>query len=155
MVIGDFTRGLRAHTGDGDIAIGRVSGASIDLRTGDGDVVARSLEAEEIWLESGDGDLLLERVSGSVYATSGDGDVSIEVAEFAGISVQTGDGDVRLAIDPDVGADVDLRGEDVELGSSLRLDGTIRERRISGTLNAGGPQIQVRTGDGSVTLRAR
>lgn len=155
IAIGSFEGALIAHTGDGDIAIERIAGPRIELRTGDGDVTAQSLEAGEIRVHTRDGDLVLGRVAGTVVAETGDGDVTIDIERFEGLFVRTGDGDVSLAVNRSIAADVEIEGEGVDLERSLAVAGRIREGRVSGSLNGGGPRLSVRTGDGSIRIRTR
>lgn len=173
ITIGAIEGTASIQTGDGDVALEAISGPRISLRTGDGDVTARALEAPEIELRTGDGDLRLDRLVGSVRAstgdgdlalrgvegalraTTGDGDVEIDVARFDGLSVRTGDGDVVILADPSIRAQVEIEGSDLELAEPFTLMGQLRDHRLTGTLNGGGPLLSVRTGDGSVTIRAR
>jgi len=153
--IGSFEGTLIARTHDGDIAIDAVKGSEIRLRTGDGDVTALALDAGDIRVHTGDGDVRLDRVAGPIDAESGDGDVRLVVERFEGLSVRTGDGDVSLKIDPALGADLDLRGEDLHMSRAFRASGQVGQRRITGPMNGGGPQLSVRTADGSISIRAR
>lgn len=153
--IGSFEGRLSAHSGDGDITIRSARGSAIELRTGDGDVTAESLTADDIQLHTGDGDLFLERVAGPISAVSGDGDVSMGIERFEGVSIRTGDGDVRVEVDEDIAADLDIEGEDLDLARGLTVTGRVRDGRVAGQLNGGGPELRVRTGDGDVTVRAR
>lgn len=152
----DRSRGTaEIETGDGDLSIGRLSGPSIRLHTSDGDVVADELEAEQIELRTSDGDIRVDRLAGRLDARTGDGDVRIAVARFAGLSVQTSDGDISVEADASIGADVELRGEDLYVDEAFGLSGRVRSRSISGAVNGGGPRLTLGTGDGEVALRAR
>ncbi len=152
----DRSRGTaEIETGDGDLSIGRLSGPSIRLHTSDGDVVADELEAERIELRTSDGDIRVDRLSGRLDARTGDGDVRIAVARFAGLAVQTSDGDISVEADASIGADVELRGEDLYVDEAFGLSGRVRSRSISGAVNGGGPRLTLGTGDGEVALRAR
>jgi hypothetical protein len=46
-----------------------------------------------------------------------------------------------------------MDGEDLSIEHGLQLLGRIREHSVQGTLNGGGPTIDPRTGDGSISLR--
>ena len=153
--IGEVEGDVQLDTGDGDVWIEGVTGARMAFHTGDGDMTVRRLEADEIELRTGDGDLLLERISGALSATTGDGDVELDIERFAGATIRTGDGDVLLTADPSIRAEVDIEGEDLEVSRPFQISGRLSRRHLSGTLNGGGPRLSVRTGDGSVSLRAR
>jgi len=155
VTVGSFNGAVAVNTGDGDVRLESVSGPEIRLRTGDGDVTAESLDAPTISLDTGDGDLIVRQASGAVTASSGDGDIRIEVGRYEGLSIRTGDGDVTVFADPSIRANVDVNGEDLSMGRSFTLSGRIEEDRLSGTLNGGGPELRIRTGDGSVSIRGR
>ena len=100
---------------------------------------------------------MIDEISGALEASTGDGDVSIGIGRYEGLSIRTGDGDVTVTAHPSIRATLDIQGEDLELGRSFTLTvaGRVSERSLRGTLNGGGPELHVRTGDGSITLRSR
>jgi len=153
--VGSFDGAADIHTGDGDVQMGEISGAEISLRTGDGDVQARALEASTITLQTGDGDLNIGEASGAVTARTGDGDVTIGIGRYDGLSIRTGDGDVTVRADPSIAANVEIDGEDLSLARAFTLTGRVHEDHLSGTLNGGGPELTIRTGDGSVSITTR
>lgn len=153
--IGEIEGDVLLDTGDGDIWIEGATGSRMSFHTGDGDMVVRRLEADEIELRTGDGDLLLARISGALSATTGDGDVELDIERFAGATIRTGDGDVSVRADASIRAEVEIEGEDLEVSRPFQISGRLSRRHLSGTLNGGGPRLSVRTGDGSVSLRAR
>ena len=155
IVVGSFTGAAMVNTGDGDVSIESLEGPDISLRTGDGDVTAERLTASTITLRTGDGDLIVREASGAIDATTGDGDVSIDVGRFAGLSISTGDGDVTVFAEPSIRADLDVRGEDLSLSRDFTVSGSVEDRRIRGTLNGGGAELRIRTGDGDVSIRGR
>lgn len=153
--IGTIEGAVDVSTGDGDVRIASASGARFELGTGDGDLWAGRVSSREIDVHTGDGDIDLERVSGSVTARTGDGDVRLDIETFDGLTVRTGDGDVNVTVDPDIGADVYLRAEDLSMDRAFAVTGRPGRRSIEGTMNGGGPPLRVTTGDGEVTIRAR
>jgi hypothetical protein len=155
VVVASFEGAVDIRTGDGDVVLESLSGPTISLHTGDGDVIARSLEASTISLETGDGDLRIDEASGAVTARTGDGDVVVGIGRYEGLSIRTGDGDVTVRADPSIAADVEIDGEDLSLARASTLSGRVRDDHLSGTFNGGGPELSIRTGDGSVSIRAR
>ena len=75
----------------------------------------------------------------------------------AGWSVYTGDGNVQLSVPQDLSADLDVRTGDGKITFDLPVTvaGSISRSELHGKLNAGGPLIQIRTGDGNVHLEKR
>lgn len=136
------------------------------------------------------GDVRIGAVGGSIRAMTFGGDVELDtlgggarIATFGGkvvlgltpeaqgqlVSIRTFGGDVRLAIDPALGAAVDIeqvsqRGEESHIESDFPLDesvgpwrhrlfsGTRRTVHARGTIGGGGTRIRVRTFGGDVTL---
>jgi len=63
-------------------------------------------------------------------------------------------GDVDVFVDSDIEADFDLRGADVNMSRSLRLNGRVDDDRVEGSVNGGGRTIKARTTRGSVAVRS-
>ncbi len=154
VALSDLDGVVRIESSDGDIAVGTVTGPAIRLRTEDGDITAGSLEGDQIELHTQDGDIRARRVAGRLTAVTQDGDVALDLAEPRETSVRTGDGDIVLAVLGDFGFSVDLRGEDVVLGSGVSLEGTRHARSARGDVNGGGPRVAATTSDdGTILLR--
>lgn len=141
------------RTSDGDVTAERLQGESVELKTSDGDIGAAKIEAEKISARSSDGDLDLTVSGGELVARTSDGDITVTVDGQIALDLTTGDGDVVLRAPRGFGAVLDLRGEHVKLGGNVSLDGEVSTRRVSGKLGDGGPQVRVRTSDGSIAVR--
>ena len=171
------TSDVSARSGDGSIDIEEVTGR-LQLRTGDGSIRGRSL-AGDVNAHTGDGSIKLNGVNGtlsvdtgdgsialagtlmSVHARSGDGSVTIHAepgsTPNADWDITTGDGSVTLAVPDGFAAELDahtgdggIRMEDITLSN---VTGTIGRNTLRGRLGAGGPNVRLRTGDGSITLK--
>ena len=140
--------------GDDGRMLGRVS-----ANTGDGSIARRHQGRPE--REHGDGRITLNGQLTGVHARSGDGSVVIEVepgsTAEADWDITTGDGSITLAVPDGFGAEIDahtgdggIRMEDISLSN---VSGKIGRNSVRGTLGAGGKNVRVRTGDGSITLR--
>jgi hypothetical protein len=89
-----------------------------------------------------------------IDAQTGDGDIRINLLASSEVSVSTGDGDITVTAPADLAADVYLKGEDLSVAEGLELLGRIRSHSVQGTLNGGGPNLELRTGgDGAITFR--
>ena len=165
---------LDIHTGDGHINSEAVAGR-IRLDTGDGHIMVNGL-AGEMRLHTGDGHIEGAKLDGSLDADTGDGrmnvrgrfdvltlktgDGSIEAeAERGSVmksnwSLRTGDGSITLRIAEDVGAELDAHTGDghVSLDFPVTVSGRISTSNIRGKLGNGGPELTLRTGDGSIRL---
>jgi hypothetical protein len=168
---------VSARSGDGSIDIEKVKG-TVQLRSGDGSINGRMLTGAvnahtgdgSINLADVDGDLSVDTGDGrislggrltSVHARSGDGSVVIEAepgsAAEGDWDITTGDGSVTLAVPDGFGAELDahtgdggIRMEDITLSN---VSGNLGRNTMRGRLGAGGKNVRVRTGDGSITLR--
>ncbi|HLH04567.1 MAG TPA: DUF4097 family beta strand repeat-containing protein [Bryobacteraceae bacterium] len=144
------------HTGDGSIHLSGLHGA-LRVDTGDGSIQGDDLEGQ-LDARSGDGSLHVRGRFDDVKVRTSDGSVEVQALPGSklnsGWRVETGDGSVHLAIPRDLAADVQLRTGDGSIHSDLPLtvQGTRREHELEGKLNGGGPFLEVRTGDGSITL---
>jgi hypothetical protein len=168
---------VAAKSGDGSIDIEQVTGR-VQLRSGDGAIRGRLL-AGDVDAHTGDGSIKLDDVKGSlnvdtgdgsitiggtftkVHARSGDGSVTIQAESGstpnADWDITTGDGSVTLALPDGFGAELDahtgdggIRINDITLSN---VTGKIGRNTLRGRLGPGGPNLRVRTGDGSITLK--
>jgi DUF4097 and DUF4098 domain-containing protein YvlB len=168
-----------ARTGDGSIQIERVNGR-LELRTGDGSIRASDVGGELIF-DTGDGSVTVEGARGSLNLDTGDGGVNV-TGRLTSVKLHTGDGSIVYRAEPGsemsdnweittgdggvtlylpqgLGAELDAHTGDGSIRSDLQLVGepeTDRHenrRTLRGRLGAGGKQIRIRTGDGTIRLR--
>jgi hypothetical protein len=140
----DLDGELVVRTGDGAIRLEHVSGA-VDARSGDGSIVVEGA-LKRLRVRSGDGRVVVRAARGTApdgewNISTGDGAVVLEVPEGFGAELDASTGDGRVSV-----ADIPFNG-----GSSSR------ERRVArGRIGDGGPNIRIRSGDGSTDdLRPR
>jgi len=153
----DVSGELTLHTSDGSVHVDNAAG-TLDVDTGDGSVeVSGDLSA--VKLHTGDGSIVY-RASASTGMTDD-------------WSFTTGDGSVTVYLPQDFSAELDARTSDGGIRNDLRLgpvraeaDGTdpAAERRqdsdessrraLRARLGNGGKVLKIRTGDGSIRLRA-
>lgn len=171
---------LHARTEDGSIRADRLEGR-IELRTGDGSVRAQNITGT-LDVNTDDGSITVEDVGGDVTAATQDGGISIS-GRLATLKARTGDGSITLRADrgstmtsnwsvttedgavavylpEQFAAEIDAETEDGRVRSDFALENE-REREdgerrtwLRGKIGAGGHQIRVRTGDGTIALRS-
>jgi DUF4097 and DUF4098 domain-containing protein YvlB len=150
---------VQLRSGDGSINGRRLTGA-VDAHTGDGSINLADVDGD-LSVDTGDGRISLGGKLTSVHARSGDGSVVIEAepgsAAEGDWDITTGDGSVTLAVPDGFGAELDahtgdgnIRMEDITLSN---VSGKLGRNTMRGRLGAGGKNVRVRTGDGSITLR--
>lgn len=160
---------LSVDTGSGDVELGEITAGEIEVDTGSGNVQIEALQANAGRVDTGSGDVAIRRSSGSldvdtgsgdveldahsgpVVADTGSGDVSVRLAAPSPVEADTGSGDVMLAL-TDAELDVDTNG-DVDIDASLGFVGTNRDGNARGTVGAGGPEANVGSGSGDVSIR--
>jgi putative adhesin len=168
-----------ARSGDGSIRADRVNGR-LELHTGDGSIHGTDVSGQLV-LSSGDGSITLDSVTGDLDAQTGDGSVSAS-GTFTAVKLHTGDGSVTLRADSgtamkddwsittgdggvavslpsDFAAELDAYTGDGSIHSDLSVtiaggSGEESRRTLRGRLGAGGKTLKIRTGDGSIRLKA-
>jgi DUF4097 and DUF4098 domain-containing protein YvlB len=166
-----------ARSGDGSIRIDGVTG-HLDLHTGDGSIKANSIGGD-VTLQTGDGSVTLDGITGRLDLQTSDGSVTVagspEVAKVhtgdgsitfraeSGAAMKddwsftTGDGSVSLYLPGDFSAELDASTGDGSVHSELNVSGSSQDREkrsLRGRLGQGGKLLKVRTGDGTIRLRA-
>ena len=168
---------VTARTGDGSIDVERITG-TLDLHSGDGGIRAREVQGH-LRASTGDGSIRLEEVDGSLDVDTGDGAIaasgtltavrartgygSVTIRAAPGSTAVTdwritsGDGSVTLELPDGFGGELDARtgAGGIRMGD-VSVSNVTRDRdrnAARGTLGSGGRTVQVRTGDGSITLR--
>lgn len=170
---------LDIRTSDGDVTLGPLAG-QIAVNTSDGDISALGLRGE-ITMASSDGDIEAGDLDGKLRLRTSDGDGSVagrfdmlavrssdgdlDVTAIKGSalaepwSLESGDGRIGLRIPADLKATLDARSRDGELDIDLTdlpvsVHGRVRENRLQGDLNGGGPLLTLRSSDGAIRISA-
>jgi len=152
---------VSAKSGDGSIDVERIEGR-LQLNSGDGSIRARDISGA-LDVHTGDGSIVVGGKLTALRARSGDGTVTVHVAAGSAAEndwdINTGDGSVTLELPDDFSADLDAHTGDGRIHMQdvtvSNVTGQIGRNSIRGRLGAGGHNLRVRTGDGSITLRRR
>lgn len=160
---------LELRTGDGSIRASDVSGELI-LDTGDGSVTVDGAQGR-LEVDTGDGGVNVTGRLTSVKLHTGDGSIVYRAEPGTEMSdnweITTGDGGVTLYLPTGFGAELDAHTGDGSIRNDLDVAGQVESnndedndedkeesrRTLRGRLGAGGKQIRVRTGDGTIRLR--
>ena len=171
---------LELHTGDGSIRATDVDG-ELTLNTGDGSVHVDGAKGK-LDVDTGDGGVEVRGSLTSVRVRTGDGSIvyrsDTPVAMADDWDITTGDGSVTLYLPPNFNADLDARTNDGGIRNELKVDGpkaqaeaepegagqhpavtepslkSYSKNTLRGQLGTGGHVLKIRTGDGSIRLRA-
>jgi hypothetical protein len=157
---------LELRTGDGSIRTAETTGELL-LDTGDGSIVVEGATGR-LSVDTGDGGVNVTGRLTNVKLHTGDGSIVYRAEPGSEMSenwdITTGDGGVTLYLPPGFGAELDAQTGDGAIRNDLdvvrsdvereRSDERDENRRsLRGTLGAGGKQIRIRTGDGTIRLR--
>jgi DUF4097 and DUF4098 domain-containing protein YvlB len=146
------------HTGDGSIHLRGVHG-EIRADTGDGSIEAEDLDGM-LEARSGDGSIHIRGRFDGLRVHTGDGSVELHALPGSKMkqdwSLESGDGSLSLSLPRDLAADLDVHTGDgsIQTNAEVTVNGKIGQHDLRGKLNGGGPQLAVRTGDGSVQIDA-
>jgi DUF4097 and DUF4098 domain-containing protein YvlB len=129
---------LRVATGDGRIEGEGLDGV-LDASSGDGRIEVRG-RFDRLRLHSGDGRIQAEALAGSKMAGSW--------------SVSSGDGSVHLLLPEGFAADLDAHTGDghITLNFPVTVSGSLSRSTLRGKMNGGGESLEIRTGDGNITV---
>lgn len=147
---------IELHTGDGDIRTSALKG-NVRLTTGDGDIEGSDLDGA-CDVTTGDGKVQLAGRFESLNIKSGDGAVNARVAAGSQMTsswnIRSGDGPISLELPGDFKANLNATTGDgsISLGLPVTVEGKTSPSRISGTINGGGPSLDIHTGDGAIKL---
>jgi DUF4097 and DUF4098 domain-containing protein YvlB len=147
---------LRAHTGDGNIDVRDARGKAA-VETGDGNIGIENLGGR-LRAVTGDGNVRAEGVFEVLEIETGDGRVeasALEGSKMAGQwTLRTGDGSLTLRLPQEFDAEVDVRTGDghIDFNIPVTISGRTENNKLHGKLNAGGPLITIKTGDGAIRL---
>lgn len=125
------------QSSNGEIDISAVSGP-VEMRTNNGTVEGRQL-------------------SGPVKARTNNGKVEVELTTLTGdVTLATNNGEVSLTLPRSSKADLNLELTNGEIEvDGFTVDGDKSRRRVTGTVNGGGPHIKADTTNGAIRIVGR
>lgn len=138
----------------------RTSGGSITLRDSHGNIHARTSggsvtatgSSGSIRLSTSGGSMTLTDLSGEVDASTSGGSIRANILNLTGdISLRTSGGSITAGIPSNIGIDLDLRGNSVNVPLN-NFSGESRRNSIVGKMNGGGHNVTMRTSGGSVRV---
>jgi DUF4097 and DUF4098 domain-containing protein YvlB len=163
---------VQAHTGSGEIRVRDVGGRS-HVQTGSGGIRAENvaapfyahagsgdIEAEltgsgDVDVETGSGRVHLRGVKGGLRARSGSGDLSADGTVGGPWNLHTGSGAITLAVGSGNGFNLAVHTGSGSIHSDLPItvQGSLGRHELKGTVRGGGPDVEVSSGSGDVSIR--
>lgn len=149
----DLTGSATLKTSGGDIAARNVDG-DLELRTSGGGILAESVRGN-VDADTSGGDIRLLRIDGKIRGETSGGNVRCSlVGANREISARTSGGDIEISLPRGTAGDVKATTSGGEVRSDLPVSAaSIKEGRLEGALNGGGPSIHAHTSGGSISLR--
>jgi len=145
-IVGDVEVG----TSDGNIAIERVKGSVISS-TSDGNIELERVSGN-INVKTSDGDIYFSNIEGSFKGITSDGNVKGNFTKLGNeLTVRTGDGNITINIPDNLGLDLDISGESLNVPLK-NFSGKSDKKSIHGKSNGGGIPVNLSTSDGHITL---
>jgi DUF4097 and DUF4098 domain-containing protein YvlB len=148
---------LELHSGDGNVRVLDVKG-TLHIETGDGEIEATNTDGS-LQAHTGDGNIRVQGIYTALDLHTGDGIISAEAKQGSRMdsrwALRSGDGNIELRLPESFSAEVDAHTGDghIELDFPVTVNGSVRESSIRGKINGGGQTLELRSGDGNITLR--
>lgn len=147
------------RSGDGNIQITSGKG-TFEIETGDGRVECQNIEGD-LRAETKDGGIRIDGVFTTLDLNTGDGSIDAEARAgskmASGWSIRTGDGSVTLRLPDGFPADLDVHTGDghitMDFPMTIESGASLKQNAIRGKVNGGGQLLEIKTGDGNITLR--
>ena len=173
IAVDDLDGRAKLNTAGGNLSIGRVTG-EVDANTSGGNISVDGSNANVAVNTSG-GNINLGRIGGTVIATTSGGNISVEEVN-GDLTAKTSGGQIsaRLATQPQGrcvlktsgggitvyladGIAVNLEAETsagrVHSDVTVSISGEIKKDRLRGTINGGGPVLELDTSAGDIHIR--
>lgn len=154
VVASDVRGNVTASTSGGSIETSDIHG-NVEARTSGGSITANSLEGSLEARTSG-GSIHIEGLTGRVSAQTSGGSIHAVLARgnSRGGLLETSGGSIQVGIDPAASLNIDAStsGGSVSTDLPVRVQGTISQSKLYGTLGSGGPTLILRTSGGSIRI---
>lgn len=130
-------------------------GLAVQFETVNGGVRLQNLEGQ-VTASTTNGGVEGRGLSGPVKASTTNGGVQIEMASVTGeVELETTNGGIRLQLPPDAKANLEATCINGGISvSDLPVQGEQTRRRVSGTINGGGPRVVAETVNGGIRISA-
>jgi hypothetical protein len=150
----DLGGGFEAKTSGGDVHVRNVDGPVV-LRTSGGNIIATDIRGDAELGTSGND--IRAVVDGKIVAHTSGGSITAElIGRNRGVRATSSGGDIVLRMSKDVRGELYASTGGGSVRSELPVTTSeFSSKKIVGTLNGGGEEIQARTSGGSIRLLAR
>lgn len=153
---------VRGHTGSGSIEGDGIGGGSSVNTAAKFQGKALPLASEGssssgksyLDFETGSGSIRLQTVTGELKARTGSGNIEAEGQQTGDWELHTGSGGIRVRLPQNAKFDLMARTSSGSVSTDfpITIQGTVNRRELSGSVNGGGPKLDLHTGSGSIHI---
>ncbi len=144
---------LEVKSGSGDIDAIDVAGTT-RVSTGSGNIHIQQSGTGYVRTSTGSGDVTIDNAKGEVEASTGSGNIHASGSVLDNWNIHTGSGDVRIQVPHDAKFTIHARSNSGSVHSDLpvTMQGSLERHTVHGTVNGGGPTLEIHTGSGNIDL---
>lgn len=143
---------LDLDTSGGSIEIEDITG-EIKVRTSGGSISVGDVNGD-ISLHTSGGSIRTEDVMGEIDAHTSGGSINVTFAKqpLKDASLTTSGGSITARLPSNVAIDIDASTSGGRVKTEFDVSGKVKNQRIRGKINGGGPEIELHTSGGSVRV---
>lgn len=144
---------VHLRTGGGSIALDNLTG-NVDAHTSGGSIRVGAINGDVDVRTSG-GSIKVEEVAGNLKAHTSGGSITAKITQqpTEDSALTTSGGSVTAYLAPNIAVDLDARTSGGSVSSEIPVNGTLKQTRIKGEINGGGPELKLATSGGSVRVK--
>ena len=144
---------VELKTGGGSIELSDLKG-TVNADTSGGSIRLGRIEGD-VEVETSGGSIRVDEVAGNIDAHTSGGSIKVKLSQqpTADCRLTTSGGSVVAYLAPGIAVDLDASTSGGRVSSEFDVKGTIKKKRIRGTINGGGPDLVLKTSGGSVSVK--
>lgn len=144
---------VELKTGGGSIELSDLKG-TVDADTSGGSITLGRIEGD-VRVETSGGSIRVEEVAGNIDAHTSGGSIKAKISRqpTEDCRLTTSCGSVTAYLSPNIAVDLEASTSGGRVSSEFDVNGSFKKRRISGTINGGGPKLVLKTSGGSVSVK--
>ncbi len=151
--VGNVGGQVKAKTSGGNLRFGEVKG-SVWGRTSGGNIKLKSCDGD-VDVKTSGGNIDIGDVNGDVKAITSGGSIKAHLLRQPkkDCFLKTSGGSVTVSLPSDVAVNINAKTSSGRVSSDFPVTGTLKKNQLQGTINGGGPLLQLLTSAGSIRLR--
>ncbi len=144
---------ISAETGGGHIRI-KESEGMVTLISKGGNIRVQDLKGD-LELQTGGGSLQIFDHQGEVIASTNAGNIELRTSDLKGsVDAKTGAGSISIWISKNAGAELNLKGNNVEIDPVFNFNGSVQNGTAKGSIGSGTYKITASTNYGTISIKA-